>query len=227
MSQTKKFIVWDWNGTLLDDTDAVLTCMNTSLSRIQCAPVTMEKLRDTQFVPLRNFYLSVGVPEEKLSEFLNFERGVFHDAYEALEDKAPLRTGASKLLQRLKTNNIVNLIVSNHILDQIARLLHSHKIAEYFEEVLAYPSRALQFRDMTKGEKLHAYIKEKNLNASNAMIVGDTHEEIAIARELGMGSIAITNGLLSERRLRDMRPDYVVHSLDEIHPILEQRGFVQ
>ena len=226
MSADKKFIVWDWNGTLLDDADAVVACVNIVLERAGCAPKTADEMRAIHPRKIHDIYRAAGVPEEKLSQFMEEERQIFHNTYEPLADKAPLRQGAAALLKNLKANNVTNLIVSNHIIPEIARLLASHNIAEYFEEVLAYPSRDMQFKNMTKGEKLHAYIKEKGLNASNAVIVGDTLEEIEIARELGMGSISITNGMISEKRLRELKPDHVIHALDEMTPILQERGFI-
>ena len=62
----KKFIAWDWNGTLLDDTDIVLECINMSLADVNCAPITMSVLRETQSAPFETLYRSIGVPEEKV-----------------------------------------------------------------------------------------------------------------------------------------------------------------
>ena len=78
---------------------------------------------------------------------------------------------------------------------------------------------------MTKGERLRRHIEAEGLSAANAMIVGDTREEIKIARALGMGSVALTGGVLAEYLLHEAKPDYLVHSLDEMGPILQQRGF--
>jgi phosphoglycolate phosphatase len=91
---------------------------------------------------------------------------------------------------------------------------------------MGYASREIQFLDMTKGERLRRYIEAKNLDASNALIIGDTVEEIEIARELGMGCIAITGGVNSESRLREKSPDHIIHSLQELKPILQERGFM-
>ena len=57
------------------------------------------------------------------------------------------------------------------------------------------------------------------------MIVGDSVEEIEIAREQGLISVAITGGCASEDRLRGEKPDYLIHSLHELKPILQERGF--
>ena len=121
----------------------------------------------------------------------------------------------------------MNLNVSNHITDKITHLLHKHAIHSYFDTVIAYACHTTQFKDMTKGEKLHQHIKTSGLTPSNAISIGDTVEEIEIARTLGMTSVAITGGDYAEDRLRAMKPDHVIHSLHDLNPILQERGFIK
>ncbi|MGB9154348.1 MAG: HAD family hydrolase [Alphaproteobacteria bacterium] len=226
MSAQKKFIVWDWNGTLLNDTDAVVFCVNAILAKVNHAPITAEFFRDIFLHPIDQFYRSVGLNEEELRQILDLERDAFHDYYNPMAQQVALHQGATEILQALKHNNVSSLIVSNHITDEITHLLKQHNIDHHFDEVIAYISRGMQFRDMTKGQKLQDYIKANGLNGSNALIIGDTMEEIEIARELGMTSVAITGGVHAEHRLRAKEPDYVIHSLHELKPILQERGFI-
>jgi phosphoglycolate phosphatase len=225
MSANKKFIVWDWNGTLLDDSDLVLECVNLILARVDFTPISIDKLREIQTAPFEVLYRSLGIPQEKIDILLS-ENHIFHDYYESRSDSAPLRKGASDLLHRLKKNNVSNIIVSNHITDQIVRLLKKHDIQGLFDNVMAFSNSATQFSH-PKGERVRHHIEAEGLNASNALIVGDTREEIGIARDLGMESIAITGGVLAEHLLCEAKPDYVIHSLDEMNPVLQKRGFVK
>jgi len=222
----KKFIAWDWNGTLLDDTDAVLDCVNIVLSKMNKPAIGIELFRNTQIRPLEKFYLAIGLTPEEAPTALENERSIFHDNYEPMADLAPLRAGAVDLLQNLQKQGVANIIVSNHLVDQIARILKLRAIHHHFDEVLAYANRGTQFRDMTKGEKLHQYMGSKGLNPADAIIIGDTLEEIEIARAYGMISIAITGGIHSEQRLCALNPDHIVHSLHELTPILQERGFI-
>ncbi|MDE2030112.1 MAG: HAD family hydrolase [Alphaproteobacteria bacterium] len=224
MSKNRKLVVWDWNGTLLDDTDLMLVCVNIILERMNRAPITMERFRETQMKPLKNFYLAVGVDEKDIPHVLEQERTLFHDHYEPMAIGAPLRDGATDLLAALNTHGTAGVIVSNHITGEIIRLLKQHDIHHHFDEVIAYESRGVQFRE-PKGEKLHAYIAANGLNDADGIIIGDTVEEMEIARALGMASVAITGGIQSESRLRAAHPDHIVHSLHELKPVFQERGF--
>ena len=226
MSANKKFIVWDWNGTLLDDTDAVLVALNAVLTKSDHAPMSMETFRAISTTQRHKFYCDAGVSKEKVALVLETERAIFHDTYEPLANDVLLHQGAKDVLQQLRTNNVSNLIVSNHISDKIIKLLHKHDVHPYFDEIIAYACRNTQFKDVTKGDKLRQHMEANKLSGANALIIGDTTEEIQIARDSGMISVAITGGVHSETRLRDMKPDYVIHALTELGPILQEREFV-
>ncbi len=221
----RKFIFWDWNCTLLDDASIILVCANIALKKLAASPVSMEKFRDIQSSSLKQFYDKAGISEDKIYEALKRERDIFHDHYEPLADGVSLRPGARTLLEKLKASNVSNVILSNHIVGQIDRLLKRHEIDGLFDDILAFADRKTQFRDMTKTDRLKSYLEEKNLKASNAAVVGDTTEEIHIGQTLGMPSVAITGGLASEETLRAAKPDYMIHSLEEMPPILQKLGF--
>lgn len=226
MTPAQKFIVWDWNGALLDDTEVVLSCVNTVLSRLDHPPLTIEKFRATQIRPLEKFYRDIGLTAEQADMALEHERAIFHETYEPLADHAPLRDGAADLLDTLKQQGVTHIVVSNHITDQIVRIMKQRAIHHHFDDVLAYENHGKQFRDRTKGEKLRAYMDAKGLNPANAVIIGDTLEEIEIARTYGMISVAITGGIHAADRLLALQPNYLIQSLHELPPILRQYGFV-
>lgn len=222
----KKYVFWDWNGTLLDDANVVLSCINVSLGRFSCAPLTMRAFQNIQVDSLRDFYHAVGVPENKLDDALERERDIFHDHYEPKADSVPLRDGAARLLNRLSSNEVSSVILSNHIVDPIERLLKRHDIRKHFDDVLAFANRAAQFREIDKGKRLRRYLNDNKVSYSQAIIIGDTTEEIGIGRDMGLVSIAITGGLASEEQLCAAKPDHLVHSLDEMEDVFEERGFV-
>ncbi|MDR3450934.1 MAG: HAD family hydrolase [Alphaproteobacteria bacterium] len=226
MPASQKFVVWDWNGTLLDDTELVRTCVNKALKDVGHPEMDMERFRALQIRPLRDFYKAAGLNEDEVLRALEIEGRIFDQEYEPLADHAPLREGAVDLLRRLSGHKVDNVIVSNHLTHQIARLLEKHNIRGFFGDIIAYAAHKRGHRTETKGDKLRVFIAERGLNTANAVIIGDTLEEIEIARELGMASIAITGGIHAEERLRGLSPDYVVHTIAEIGAILSEKGFV-
>ena len=55
------YILWDWNGTLLDDTQAALETLNIMLRRRGAKPIALRFFRDHFAFPCRPFYDTIGM----------------------------------------------------------------------------------------------------------------------------------------------------------------------
>ena len=226
MTTATKFIVWDWNGTLLDDTGVILSAVNRSLEKIR-KPIDLAELRRHSAIPLQQFWRNLGLAEEIIVAHQGRLSATFHDHYESNVATAELRTGSAALLRQTRKAGIAHMILSNHIVAaieaQLARLA-SHDI---FSHVLAFADRQEQLAmKMRKGERLQHFMRENALRPENGVIVGDTVEEAEIGQQTGLASIVITGGIHTEEHLRTARPDHVVHHLDEMLPILRTRGLL-
>ncbi|PNE41982.1 hypothetical protein AOB60_15540 [Streptomyces noursei] len=49
-------IVWDWNGTLLHDIDAVIAATNATFAEIDLEPLTLKRYRELYCVRFPRFY---------------------------------------------------------------------------------------------------------------------------------------------------------------------------
>lgn len=226
MNAATKNIVFDWNGTLFDDFTAVHGCTNVLLASEGHAPVEAEHFRRHYNIPFDQFYRGMGFNDQQIEKLMDLENTSFHDHYEPLATQTGLRDGASDILKQARQYGVKSLILSNHIIDPIRAQLKRLDIEHLLDEVLAYADRATQFRDMTKGERLKNFMKTRAMTPASTIIVGDSVEEIEIAHEQGLIGVAITGGCVSEERLRAVKPDYVIHSLHELRPIMQERGFV-
>jgi phosphoglycolate phosphatase-like HAD superfamily hydrolase len=86
-------IVWDWNGTLFDDIDAVVAASNAAFAEIGLAPLTVEQYRETYRIPVIDFY------EHRMGRRLapaEWEQmdACFHLHYTARRDACGLTAGA-------------------------------------------------------------------------------------------------------------------------------------
>ncbi|WP_247493488.1 HAD hydrolase-like protein [Bradyrhizobium sp. 142] len=223
----KLALVFDWNGTLLDDADALLQTTNTILGRFGRAAIDMQTFRDHFDVPLSVFFRNLGMSESEIETVDSHDSAIFHDTYEPLASKADLREGARCILETTRQQDVSSIIVSNHIVDPLITQLRRHGIEDCVAEVLAFESRATQYKGISKGERLRLYMRTYNLNPSSTFIVGDMPVETDIARDLGLISVAITGGFVSETRLRAAQPDYLIEDHHQLLPILQERGLFQ
>lgn len=217
-------VVYDWNGTLLDDVGISFDCFLITLEMLGAKPPTLEEYKNNYDIPIRRLYMASGVPEQLFLEKINGVFHTFYSHYKQRADKAVLRSGVADTLSSLHGKNVKQIIASNDIGDRIKHQITRLSINDFIHDVVAFSD--MESRKVPKGELLKQYMKREKIPAHNAVMVGDVMEEIQIARELGMASIAITDGYVTESRLRAAKPDHVIHSITELEPILRERKFI-
>ena len=221
----KPALVFDWNGTLLDDTYALLETTNVILGHFGHPRIDIDTFREHCDVPLSRLFRSLGMSQEEIAAVERDEGALFHDTYEPLAEKADLREGARRVFELARRESALLIIVSNHIVVPLQSQLRRLGVDNYITDVLAFESRATQYKSMSKGERLRLYMHRYNLNPSSTFIIGDMPVETNIARNLGLTSISITGGFVSAARLEAARPDYTINNHYELLPILQRHGF--
>ncbi|MCP1835126.1 phosphoglycolate phosphatase [Bradyrhizobium sp. USDA 4532] len=223
----KSAVVFDWNGTLLDDANAVLQTINAILSRFGRSAVDMHRLREEFELPLSVLFRNLDMSEDEIEVVHSNDSAIFHDVYEFLARNAALRKGARNVLLALDQRSVQTVIVSNHIIEPIRTQVRRLGIKTHVTDILAFESRATQFRSMSKQERLRLYMQANDLSPERTVIVGDMPVETEIARNLGLINVSITGGFVSEARLCAAGPDYMIHDHHELLPVLRKHCIVQ
>jgi phosphoglycolate phosphatase len=226
MTSPPKTIVYDWNGTLFDDAPIACRCNSLIVESLGYPAISLDAYQHHFDMPIDRLYRGLGLAEADVEKIGNSLGTSFHDSYEPLADKAPLREGAGRLLAYAHTHGVRQIILSNHLIDPIRRQLNRLEISSFISDVLANATKERQFRDGPKSERLRHYMLSNGLEPQHTIIVGDSPEETHIARELALISIAVMDGFVAEQRLRNAQPDFLIRSLSEIPALLQQLGFI-
>ncbi|MCA1395576.1 HAD family hydrolase [Bradyrhizobium elkanii] len=218
----KSAIVFDWNGTLLDDANAVLQTINAILSRFGRAAVDMRRLREEFELPLSVLFRNLDMSKDEIDVVERNDSAIFHDTYEFLARNAALRKGARNVLLAADHRAVHTIIVSNHIVEPIRAQVRRLGIKTHVTDILAFENRATQFKSVNKEERLRLYMQANDIPPQRTVIVGDMPVETEIARNLGLINVSIMGGFVSEARLRAAGPDYMIHDHHELLPILQK-----
>ncbi|MUM18041.1 HAD family hydrolase [Mycobacterium sp. CBMA271] len=214
-------VVYDWNGTLLDDAGAFTTSINAVLTHFKLAEIDVDTLRAVCEFPFSRLYEKLGLPSAAQEN----DNELFFGSYQPLAAASRLRVGAERALEAFKDAADV-LILSNHIESLIREHIALLGVESKIAHILAYASRESQYQGFTKGEMLDRYMREQNISPQRTVIVGDTPEEVGIARSLGLTSVAMTGGMASETRLRDAGADHVVRDHNELLTVLKRENLL-
>ncbi len=218
----KKLAIFDWNGTLIADTAIAWQATIPCLAFYGRPPISLKTQRETFDFPVLQFYERNGCDPDQVMATKEESNQIFQDHYDRLSAKARTRRGTNKLLKWLKDRDVTCIILSNYIGDKLITHLERLKVRKYFSHVSANNCNGITVLDtMNKHERLKAFMSEHGYSADNSVIIGDSKEEPEIGRKLGMPSIGITNGCISEPRLRAAKPDHVISALPQAIDVLK------
>ncbi|MFA6279489.1 MAG: HAD family hydrolase [Bdellovibrionales bacterium] len=219
MKQTAPTIFFDWNGTLFDDTLAVLEGFNVAFGRFGHA-CSLPQFRKSYDFPLESFFQDVGFSQKESADYKYDLLEAFHAAYAQLENKVHLRDGAKETLAQLHGAGVHCVLWSNHIIKPIEQQCARLGLLPYLDDLLANKDIAEQAVSLPKRARLMSHMDERELEKKKTMIVGDTPEEIRVAHEVGSTGVAITNGYASDERLAAVRPHHTIKLFAELPDIV-------
>lgn len=188
-------VLWDWNGTLLDDLDAAVASMNDLLARCGKPPTSREEYREMIDIPVINYYRRLFDFQETPFEEL---AGGFVRGYDRYLRSAGLMRGARETLHCLRERGVRQIIVSSFHEGALHGYLRRFGIDGYFEAV----SGAGDYCSAGKIERARILLEERNIRPEQTLSVGDMVHDYELAQTLGTQCVLIPNGQQSAEKLR-------------------------
>jgi len=201
-------ILWDWNGTLLDDTQAAFDTLNAMLAKRGARPIAMDFYRDHFGFPVRPFYERIGVDlDHEDWDALAME---YHEIYSRQPKR--LNAGAVEALEMAKAAGVRQSVVSALRQDLLDHALEHFGVRDYF--AFAYGTDNLDGSSkLTRAKDLMAQLGDPD--PKGVVIIGDAFHDKEVADALGIGCILHSQGSHAGWRLRqravvaDSLPDAV------------------
>ena len=218
-----KLIAFDWNGTLLSDTEITVRAENKALKAIGIKPTTKKRFQETFDIHIIKYWENIGFTKQFVKKHLRTIEDVFHTSYKKLSSKARTRSGVKEVLRFIKDSGIKSVIYSNHDIPDIKKHLDRLKIEKFINDMLANPGdERLQVFIRHKEQKLHNYCAKNKLKPYEIISVGDTEEEIEIGKKFGYHTVGITGGYNSTARLKKHHPDFLIHNMKDLIGIIKK-----
>lgn len=186
--RTYRWIIWDWNGTLLDDVDTAIRCVNDMLVK-RGRPDRMNRQRYHELVemPIVRYYEKLfdlkRTPFSQLSD-------EFVESYQRYIDDAHLMEGAVQTLHELKRAGYRQAILSSFESERLKRYVSRFGIEDYFEEV----SGADNIRSEGKERRGAELAQRLGIGKGEAVVAGDLTHDYETALTMGADCILIANG---------------------------------
>lgn len=214
-----KYIVWDWNGTLLDDVALCVEIMNSMLTKRGLPRLSQDRYREIFTFPVSDYYQAAG---------LDFRREPFEElaveyisAYNPRALRCGLHSGAQKVLDRLEAAGLGQLIASASERKALAGQVESCRIADRFQAILGVGD----VLGISKAGVAREYLESRGVPPEDVFFVGDTLHDVQTADDIRCPCVLIAQGHQSRARLEASGAP-VLEDIGELPGFLEQSGFL-
>ncbi|MEW2489731.1 HAD family hydrolase [Streptomyces sp. NPDC048411] len=210
-------LVWDWNGTLLDDNDAVVGATNAAFAEVGLEPLTLEQYREMYCIPIPRFYerLMGRLPTEAEWERMD---GIFHRYYTEQRVACGLTAGAAELLAQWQLAGRSQSLLSMYVHEQLVPVVRGYGIERHFTRVdgRTGPSGG------SKAQHMERHLSALDgISPERTVVIGDAVDDALAAAHVGAGAVLYTGGSHSRASLEAAGVP-VVDSLAEAVELAEQ-----
>lgn len=206
-------IIWDFNGTLLDDMDAAIEAENVLLRRRQMKEISSrDEYYDMFCFPVKDYYIKLGYDfsKESYEDIASEWIGVFAE----LVVGSGLRVGARELLRCFEDRGIPQLVLSACESGMLNSQLTELGVAGSFCEIIGTDNV------LAAGKLDLALAWREREPSAKALLIGDTCHDHEVAEAIGADCVLVEGGH-NGRELLLTRGAPVFADLRELYSAIE------
>lgn len=211
-----KHVIWDFNGTLLDDAWLCVEVLNSLLSRRQMPLIDLESYKNEFGFPVIDYYRHLG---------FTFANETFDDVsieyislYNQRRHECSLQKGAQTALEEAKQFGLAQSVLSAYNQPYLESAIDHLGIRPFFARILGLSDNYASSK-VANGIRL---LNELGLERNEVLLVGDTDHDLEVAESMGIECILTTSGHQGyERLVRSGKT--VCHGLTEVLSIIRSR----
>jgi phosphoglycolate phosphatase len=191
-----RHVIWDWNGTLLDDLDLCIDVMNGLLRRRGLPVMDRARYHAVFDFPVRAYYERLGFDFRRDSfEGLSVE---FIAGYEARRGESRLHPGAREMLAAFQLAGVTQSVLSAYRGDTLQEIVGHFGLTPYFMRLIGLDNIYAH----SKTELGRAWVAELGIPGKDILMIGDTLHDLEVAKALGVDCVLVAAGHHSAGRLR-------------------------
>lgn len=190
-------LIWDWNGTLLDDAWLCIDILNYLLTEQQLAPITSETYQLVFDFPVKNYYEKLGF--DFSSQPFEIIARKFAKIYNQRRFECLLQPGVRQVLAVLKSNGVQQHILSSYSQYSLEESVKHYSLSPFFNYLRGIENE-LAGGKLDLGYKMLQEL-ELSSSTSEVILVGDTTHDFNVACSLGLRCCLFPSGHQSRNRL--------------------------
>ena len=190
-----KEIVWDWNGTLINDTSLCVDILNKILFLHDKPLISIEYYRNNFSFPVSCFYKRISLPSSgKKFDEVSLS---FISEYRQKWKVCDLQPGGLQILKMIQRLGLRQSILSAGNQSDVEVFLDHFMVESFFYQVLGTDN----FKAEGKIELGKKFIANSNLRPEEILLVGDTVHDLEVANKIGCSVLLFSQGHNSYNQL--------------------------
>jgi phosphoglycolate phosphatase-like HAD superfamily hydrolase len=194
-----RHLVWDWNGTLLDDLSLIIKATNATFASVGGPVITADHHRRHFRRPIADYYAQVLGRPVSPEEFDQLNT-VFHDAYQTALPGCDLTADALDAVRDWSGSGTQSLLSMWYHQDLVP-VVHEYHLIGHF-------TRVDGLRYLLNGEIDHKephlvrHLAAQHLDPEQVVLIGDTVDDARAAAAVGASCVLYSGGFTDAGLLR-------------------------
>ena len=207
---TKKVIMFDFDGTIADTLDAIVSITNRLAVEFGYKQTTQEELAQIQNLNSKEIIKQSGISIFKLPFLL---RKVKAELNKEIQRVRPISGIKEALIELKNQGNRLGILTSNSSANVVA-FLETNGLEDLFDFI--YSGKTL----FGKSKVMNNLLKQENIDPKTAIYVGDETRDIEAARKSHIKAIAVSWGFNSAEVLAKQNPDFLIHQPNQLIEVI-------
>ena len=184
-----KYVIWDWNGTILDDVDINIEIINILLKERKLPPIdSVEKYKNLFSFPIVDFYKELGFTfEDEPFEAVAREYAFLYDEKYPF---AEISFEKEELLRKFKQEGVRQLIISATEQTFLLKQVTYFEIEHLFTDILGTSDIYVR----SKVSVAQKWMQENNVAPKDVLFVGDTIHDKEVSDSIGCDCLLLSQG---------------------------------
>lgn len=211
-------VVFDWDGTLLDSTGAIVKAIQAASRDIGATPPSDEKARYVIGMGLREalMYAVPELPESRYDDLVD----AYRKHYLSGDHELTLFAGVEGLLKTLQEENRWVAVATGKSRLGLDRALGHSGLGRYFDTTRT----ADETRSKPHPQMLEEIINQFAVDPERTLMIGDTTHDLLMAQNARAHGLGITHGAHPVSALRDCTPVALVDSIPDLSNWIKING---
>ncbi len=193
-------IIWDYNGTVVNDVLASVEAVNFMLDNRGLSHTDINAYKNDIDMPILNYYKTVGICDDVSKLSIEYREGLLNNSH-----LISIFEGVRDVIEAANKKGIKSILLSSLYHEYLIEEVTDYGIKDLFYIIQGMPDRYVGSKTANALEIL----KEEGVEPCNVLCVGDLKSDAELAKAIGANCVLVGCGHMSRQRLEKTGFDVV------------------